>query len=161
MCEGLTSSRSRDSSVGTGWTVRGSNSDVGETFRTHPDRLWGLPSFLYSGYRVFLGGKAAEAWRWPPTTSRVEVKERLELYHYTHPWPSWPILGWTLLMSLPLTSSAQSLLRSNLLSWVDRSNIFSYHVKRKIRSSVGITVYLSHVSGNVCVEWRITQIWIH
>jgi hypothetical protein len=30
---------------------------------THPDLPWGPPSLLYNGYRVFPGGKAAEAWR--------------------------------------------------------------------------------------------------
>ena len=30
--------------------------------RDFPDRPWGLPSLLYSGYRVFTGGKAAGAW---------------------------------------------------------------------------------------------------
>jgi len=29
----------------------------GEIFRTSPDRPWGPPSLLYSGYRVFPGGK--------------------------------------------------------------------------------------------------------
>ena len=29
----------------------------GEIFRTRPDRLWGPPSLLYNGYRVFPGGK--------------------------------------------------------------------------------------------------------
>jgi len=38
-----------------------------EIFRTRPDRPWGPPSLLYNGYRVFPGGKAAGAWRWPPT----------------------------------------------------------------------------------------------
>jgi len=33
----------------------------GEIFRTRPDRLWGPPSLLYNGYRVFPGGKAAGA----------------------------------------------------------------------------------------------------
>jgi hypothetical protein len=28
-------------------------------------------------------GKAAGAWRWPPTTSGAEVKERVELYLYS------------------------------------------------------------------------------
>jgi len=60
------------------WTVRGSNPGGGEIFRTRPDRPWGLPNFLYNGYRVFPGGKAAGAWRWPPTSS-AEVKERVEL----------------------------------------------------------------------------------
>jgi len=35
----------------------------GEIFHTRLDRLWGQPSFLYSGYRVSLGGKAVGAWR--------------------------------------------------------------------------------------------------
>jgi len=39
----------------------------GEIFRTCPDRPWGPPSLLYNRYRVFPGGKAAGAWRWPPT----------------------------------------------------------------------------------------------
>jgi hypothetical protein len=45
----------------TGWTVRGSNPGGGEIFRTCPDRPWGPPNLLYNGYRVFPGGKAAEA----------------------------------------------------------------------------------------------------
>ena len=65
----------------------------GEIFRTRPDRPWSSPSLLYNGYRVFPGGKAAGAWRWPPTRSNAEVKERVELYLYSHSGPSWPVLG--------------------------------------------------------------------
>jgi hypothetical protein len=39
-------------------------------------------------------GKAAGAWRWPPTPSRAEVKERVELYLYSPFVPSWLVLGW-------------------------------------------------------------------
>ena len=60
--------------------VRGSNPDGGEIFRTLPDRPWGPPSLLYKGFRVFPGDKADGAWRWPPTPSSAEVKERTELY---------------------------------------------------------------------------------
>jgi len=35
----------------------------GEIFRTRPDRPWDPPSLLHNGYQVFLGGKAAGAWR--------------------------------------------------------------------------------------------------
>ena len=35
----------------------------GRIFLHRPDRPWGPPSLLYNGYRVFLGGKAAGAWR--------------------------------------------------------------------------------------------------
>jgi hypothetical protein len=34
-----------------------------EIFRNRPDRPWGPPSLLYNGYRVFPGGKTAEASR--------------------------------------------------------------------------------------------------
>ena len=43
--------------LATSWTVRGSNPDRGEIFRTCPDRPWGPPSLLYNGYRAFPGGK--------------------------------------------------------------------------------------------------------
>ena len=61
-----------------GWTVGGSNPSGGEIFRSRPDRLWGPPSLLYDGYRVFPGGKVAGTWRWPPTPSSADVKERVE-----------------------------------------------------------------------------------
>ena len=55
-----------DSAVGIatryGLNDPGSNSGVGEIFRTRPDRSWGPPTLLYDGYRVFPGGKAAGAW---------------------------------------------------------------------------------------------------
>jgi hypothetical protein len=45
-----------------------------EIFRTRPDRPWGSPSLLYNGHRVFPGGKAAGAWRWPPNPFSADVK---------------------------------------------------------------------------------------
>jgi hypothetical protein len=76
------SMESRESAIGrlaTGWTIRGSNLGGNEIFRIHPDRHWGPPSLLYKGYRFFPGGKAAGAWRWPPTPSSAEVKEGVQL----------------------------------------------------------------------------------
>ena len=49
--------------LATDWTVRGTNHVGDEIFRTSPDQPWVPPSILHNGYRVFLGGKAAEAWR--------------------------------------------------------------------------------------------------
>ena len=37
------------------------------------------PRLLYNGYRGINGCKAAVAWRWPPTTSIADIKERGEL----------------------------------------------------------------------------------
>ena len=37
-----------------------------------------------------------EASGWPPTPPNVEVKERIEIYPYSHSEPSWSVPGWTL-----------------------------------------------------------------
>ena len=73
----------------------GIESRWGEIFRTRPDRPWFPPNLLYNEYRVFPGGKAAGAWRWPPTTSSAEFKERVELFLYSPFGPSWPVIGRT------------------------------------------------------------------
>ena len=57
----------------------------GNIFRTRPDRPWGPPSRLCNGYRVFPGGKAAGAWRWPLTPFECRGQEGVELYLYRGP----------------------------------------------------------------------------
>ena len=71
-------------------------------FRTRPDRPSGPPSLLYSGHRVFLGVKTAEALRWPPTPHSAEVKERIGLDLHSISGPSCSVLGWTLPLRLPV-----------------------------------------------------------
>ena len=77
----------RDSSVGIvtryGLDGLGSDPGEGEIFRTCPDRPWGPPSLQYDVYRAFLGGKVAEAWCLPPTTSITEFEESVQLYLYS------------------------------------------------------------------------------
>ena len=73
-----------DSSVGIG-TGYGpsSNPGGGEIFRTCPDRPWGPPSLLYSGYRVFPGGKERPGRDADPSPPSSAVgHERVELYLY-------------------------------------------------------------------------------
>ena len=62
----------------------------------HPFRpaLGPIPSsLLYNGFRVFPGGKAAGCGVDHPPLSSAEVKERVELYIYSHFGPSWPVIG--------------------------------------------------------------------
>ena len=53
----------------------GSNPGEGEIFCTYPDRLWGPPTLLYKGYRVFPGGKERpghDADPSPPSSAMVK-----------------------------------------------------------------------------------------
>jgi len=90
----------RDSSVGiaTRYELGGPwiESRCGRDFPHPPDQLWGPPNLLHNRYRVLPVGKATRAWRWLPTPSSAEVKERVELYLYSPSGPSWHVLGWPL-----------------------------------------------------------------
>jgi hypothetical protein len=59
-----------------GWMVRGSKRSRGRFFAPVQTCLGAQPSLLYCGYLFpFVGG----GWRWPPTPSSTEVKERVGL----------------------------------------------------------------------------------
>jgi hypothetical protein len=75
----------------------------GRDFPHLPDRALGPPSIFCNGCRVFPGGKAAGAWRWPPTPSSDEVKEIVGLYLCCPSGPSC-VLGGTLFCYCVLSS---------------------------------------------------------
>ena len=94
--------------LATGWKVQGLNPSGGEIFRTSPDRPWGPPSLLYNGYWVsFLRVKRLGCGIDHPPPSSAKVKERVELYLSSPSGPSWPVLGWTLPLPLPVTYSME------------------------------------------------------
>jgi len=87
----------RDSSVGIatryGLDGPGIESRWGEIFRTRPNRPWCPSNLLYNGHRIsFPGVKRPERVVDHPPLSSAEVKERAELYLYSSPGPSCPVL---------------------------------------------------------------------
>ena len=71
--------------LATGWTIRGSNPGGGEIFRTCPDRPWGPPSFLYSGYQVFPRGKERLGRDADPSAPSSAVVKKEQSYDSTPP----------------------------------------------------------------------------
>jgi len=80
-----------------GWTVRGSKPDGGREF-PHPSRpaLGPIQPPIQWVPGRFPGGKAAGAWRWPPTPILRRGWRKSRAMPLLPPGPSWPVLGWTL-----------------------------------------------------------------
>jgi hypothetical protein len=60
----------------------GIESRWGENLGILSVRPWGPHNRPDNVYRVFPEGKAAGVWRFQPTSSSAEIKERVELYLY-------------------------------------------------------------------------------
>jgi hypothetical protein len=92
---------SRDSSVDvvTGYGLEGSWIELrwGRHF-THPSRpaLGPTQPPVQWVSVLFLLGRVAGMWCWPPSPPSAGVKERAELYLYSPSRPSWPVIGWPL-----------------------------------------------------------------
>jgi len=65
-----------------GWTVQVLNPSGGDTFHTHPDRPWDLPTSYTMGTGSFPEVKWLGHGVIHPPPSIIEVKERVKLYHY-------------------------------------------------------------------------------
>ena len=76
-----------------------------EIFHTRPNRPFSSPSLLHNEYRIIAGGvKRPRRGADHPPPSSAEIEERVEVHLYSACWPSWPVLGWTLPLTLPFTS---------------------------------------------------------
>jgi hypothetical protein len=79
-----------------GWTVHRSNSAGGKIFLTHLGQPCGQLGLLNNGYWVSFPGVKCLGRSVDPPTSSAEVKERVQLYIYCPPRPSWLVIGWNL-----------------------------------------------------------------
>ena len=99
----------RDSSVGIATRYRldaqGIESRWGKIFRTSPEWPCGPPSSCKMGTESFPGVKRPGRGVDHPPASSADVKERVELYLFPPSGPSWPVIGWTVPLPLPLISS--------------------------------------------------------
>jgi hypothetical protein len=96
-------------------------------FCTRPDRSWGPSSPLYNGYRFFPEGKVARSWRWPPTPSSTEVKQRVEIYLFSTYRPSWPVLWWTLPLLLPCSVILRVSNVSDKIVWKNQNTYLMFN----------------------------------
>jgi hypothetical protein len=76
----------------------GIKSRWGRDFLHLPRLAWGPPNLLYNGEWVFFPAVRCGLSMAKPPTSSAEVKEMVQLHLYSPSGPSWPILGWTLLL---------------------------------------------------------------
>jgi hypothetical protein len=89
----------RDSSVGIAiWycrTVQGSNPGGGWSRFSAPVQTssGANPTCYTVGAGSFPGVKRPECGVYHPPPSSADIKERAELYIYSHSGPSWPVLG--------------------------------------------------------------------
>ena len=103
----------RDSSVGigTGYGLGDPGIEFrwgARFFRTCPDRPWGPPSLLYSGYRIFPGGKERPGRDADPSPPSSAVgHERVELYLY-YPYGPCCLYKGTLYLFLPYGPGIES-----------------------------------------------------
>ena len=121
----------------------------------HPSRpALGSPNLLHNGYWVFPGGKAAGAWRWPPSPSIAEVTERVELYNYSTSGPSLLFKGELYLLTLYFVRTrwlqiGRSLIRFQLVSlelFIDIKSFWS-HYDPRVDSASNRNEYQDHFLG--------------
>jgi hypothetical protein len=87
-----------------------------------------------------LPGVTAGAWRWSPTPSSAEVKERVDLYLYCTTGPSWRVTGWTLPFKvLHVFVFVDAFCCLSICGYIRKiCNLLSFELKKKIRDEIQI-----------------------
>ena len=104
------------------------------------------------GTGSFLGVKQSGRGVDHPPPPSSEVKERLELYLYSHFGPSWPVLGWPL--PLPSISGLISSIRSARMRHAVVTGT------QCTKPSISVSLFVPGFSGNKCLMSRIVLLII-
>jgi hypothetical protein len=120
-------------------------------------------------------GKSTGEWRRPPSPSRAEVKERVQLYFYSPSGPSWPVLGWTLFYlywsMYPGTVNPQSNIQQLAISLgFNWRQLFWWNlipdrplsaIRMTDRTDTPTHGYLSDIYGQVVTVWDVVTTTLH
>ena len=79
-------------------TVRGSNPVGGDIFRARPDLPWATQPPIQWAQSLSRGESGRGVALTTHLPSSAEVEGRVEIYLCSRSGPSWPLLGWTLLL---------------------------------------------------------------
>jgi len=103
-------------------TVQGTNPGGGVIFPTCPHRPWGPLRLLYSGYCVFPVGKSGRVVTLTTQSLLVSWSRKSRAIPLLPFWAVWPVLGWTLPLTLPTVCHRVTLQRLQKLTRPNNAN---------------------------------------
>ena len=81
-------------------------------------------------------------------TASAEVKERVQLYFYSHSGPSWPVLGTTSFLSLPLVQSQDGQFMNHVRNnYLKHLSTFAEVQSTRVGTLIVATIYLQLIQN--------------